>query len=156
MLLKHLAQRPQPILWIAMFALVLMALGNHMRIKACTGQCGAVIASQCCSTEIDVAAPSESCCCCSDTTGDLEGEPEDEARSSCPIGCCFTLSFDIDIAPVCVPADGPHLTAQTLPPTPTGLPKLDVRRAAFQRPFDRGPPRVDRCSAMRACTVLLI
>ena len=34
--------------------------------------------------------------------------------------------------------------------------RLNVRRTAFQRPFDRGPPRVDRCSAMRACTVLLI
>jgi len=161
------------ILWIALALFVVAGLGNHLHFQTCTGDC--------CAQEMDSARDfraaqlpaalaseeaADQCCCCGEASargatvrGDRdadEGEPLDGARSSCAPGCCVAIGFDIEMARLDGFAEAPSLPACVFA-TPLGPQRsCPPREFKSPRPFDRGPPRVDRCTALRACTVLLI
>ncbi|MCK5940565.1 MAG: hypothetical protein KAI24_01250, partial [Planctomycetes bacterium] len=93
------------------------------------------------------------CCCCDD-----DGEPprDDDDDGACGTGCCITIAFDVDLAPTVVADDLP--IPAMLPcgwPVAPRAPPL-VREAERRSTCDGGPPRVDRRTALRATTVLLI
>ncbi|MFT4511582.1 MAG: hypothetical protein ACI89X_003351 [Planctomycetota bacterium] len=155
----------RPILWIAVVALLLAAVGSQLRVTTCTGECCAVEAAACCQLTTDDATGHECRGCCDDETPNAaspnerpsdDESPLSEPRGECMPGCCLTMDFDIELAPIDVPVELPLAFALALPPTPQSFAPMLVREAERLRPFDRGPPRVDRSTALRVYTVLLI
>ena len=71
-------------------------------------------------------------------------------------GCCVTIDFSVEMAP--------DIAAAKLPPLPFvscwAPPMAAAQARVFEAPrpfcFDRGPPRVDARTALRATQVLLI
>jgi hypothetical protein len=163
MLATSTNRQPQTILWIALVVLALAALGNHMTLKTCVGECCAVEAMSCCEDELSVPAGTakESCCSRCGTHNDAadetpRGDEPDFATGACAPGCCITVAFDVDMAPIAAPVQLPTLaTHAPAPALPACLP-TPARQAVRERPFDRGPPRIDRRTALRAYVVLLI
>jgi len=163
MLSTATSRQPKTILWIAAIALLLTALGNQMRLQTCVGECNATAVVSCCdagpSTTGD--AVEQACCGCCDGLPSLHGgdapagDLPDSLFGACKSGCCITVAFDIELAPFALPSH--HAPTAALPhPTPSGCLPCLVREVVRTRPFDRGPPRVDRRTALRACVVLLI
>ena len=66
------------------------------------------------------------------------------------------MDFDVEIAPIDVPVELPMAFALGLPVTEQCFVPMLAHEDKRLRPFDRGPPRVDRSTALRVCTVLLI
>jgi hypothetical protein len=153
----------RPILWIAVVALLLAAVGSQLRVTTCVGECCEVETAACCQIETD-AITGDACCDCSDESpSDQPGEapsddesPLSDPRGGCLPDCCLTMDFDIEMAPIDVPVEVPLTFALALPPAPQSFAPMHVRKFERLRPFDRGPPRVDRSTALRVCTVLLI
>ena len=89
-------------------------------------------------------------------TKDDAPTPLGEAHGSCAPGCRMVVTFYIELAPIELAGDAAPLPALAFEQaTPWCHPML-ARQIVRQRPFDRGTPRVDRSTALRACTVLLI
>ena len=154
----------QSILWIAVIVLALVALGNQMRLTTCIGDCCQAELSSCCDADESLSADTgqlASCDCCDqhgDATGDrspAEGAPGSISRTCAP-DCCLAVTFDVDMAPIATPVRLPTLAVATFTPALPACLSTPVREVVRTRPFDRGPPRIDRCTAMRACIVLLI
>ena len=172
----------RPILWIAVLALLLSAIGSQLRVKTCIGECCATETMTCSVSQHDSFAKHACCDCCDETaqpgedaplgddqplgdqplgdqpTGDqpLGDRPPGEWRDGCTPGCCVTVDFEIEMAPIDVPVELPMVLALALPPIPQSFAPMPAREVLRLRPFDRGPPRIDRSTALRVCTVLLI
>lgn len=171
------------ILWMALLALVLGVIGSQVRISKCTTDCCVVAVSSCCeadashdtTTTSSLGSGTRCCGCCDhpvpqqraaqDSSHDSAANeqrkhetpwPQGDARGTCPPGCQVVVSFDLELAPLDVPDAPTHLPALVFAPADSRCPPAIARAVVRQRPFDRGPPRVDRCTALRACTVLLI
>jgi len=67
-----------------------------------------------------------------------------------------TVAFDVELAPIDMIVDMPDMAACMCAVIAPCWQRMLTRTVERQRPFDRGPPRVDRRTALRACTVLLI
>jgi hypothetical protein len=158
----------QPILWVAIIALIAASFGSQLRITKCLGGC-APIAISCCTENAPIA--DEGCCsCCSDDETDpaqqarpesaAAGFPTDQDRSatsgSCPSDCCITIAFDTELAPIEMQDNLPNMFALAFLPTTQACLSMPARVVVRPRLFDRGPPRVDESTALRACTLLLI
>jgi len=161
--------RAQPILWITLVALLLVAMTTGAQLRTCLGACqdGApedrtapAAAASCCASNEDANEDvASSCCGCCEGSGDSEeggtGEGDDGAGAPAG-GCCVTLAFDVELAPSEAPTElrvgvpAACWVARTAPPM--------VRVFEQPRPFcfDRGPPRIDGRTALRATQVLLI
>lgn len=151
----------RPILWIAVLALLVAAIGSQLRMRTCVGECCELeaVASACC--QLEAAIADDGCCgCCDEVDAARDGETDDgesgNQRGGCAPGCCLTMDFDVELAPIDVPVELPMAFALALPPLPFALAPAAAREFETLRPFDRGPPRVDRSTALRVCTVLLI
>lgn len=158
----------RPILWVAIVALIAASLGSQLRITKCLGECTSV-ASSCCTPKTPLV--DEACCgCCTDDeavdtehvrpTDSVAGFPADHdpgaTVGNCPSDCCITIAFDSELAPINMQVNMPDMFSMAfLPFAQTCLP-MPARVVMRPRLFDRGPPRVDKCTAMRACTLLLI
>ena len=156
-------------LWVTLVALLLVAMTTGAQLRTCLGACqdGAregrtaqAAASSCCASNEDANEDvASSCCGCCEGSGDSEeggtGEGEDGAGAPAG-GCCVTLAFDVELAPSGAPTElrvgvpAACWVARTAPPM----------MRAFEQPrpfcFDRGPPRIDGRTALRATQVLLI
>ena len=145
----------QPTLWVTLLALLLVAMTSTVEVRTCVGACGepAAVERACCSqlaTDLDA-----SCCgCCDEPTDEAPSERDDSERDD--DGCCVTFDFDLDQAPT--PTVGkPRLPAPAvcwLEPLPTPAARIFESSRPFH--YDRGPPRIDRRTALRATQVLLI
>lgn len=155
-----------PIAWIAILALVLAPGLSEFRFEACLG-------GPCCVTEGMAFESFESepaddeedgCTCCREDDGD-EGRaptpPEPRfPEPSCDPDCCIVIDFDVEFGPVVEPE--PRDVATRADPTtaqPAAMPPFAVTVPSPRRirPPERAPPpRLDRRTALRACTVLLI
>ena len=157
----------RPILWIAALALLLSAIGSQLRVTTCIGECCAAETTTCSVSQHDPLAKHACCDCCDETAHPSEESPRDddqrlgdqplgESRDGCTPGCCVTVDFEIEMAPIDVPVELPMVLALALPPIPQSFAPMPAREVQRLRPFDRGPPRIDRSTALRVCTVLLI
>jgi len=161
MIRSQTTRHMRPILWIAVVALLLAALGSRVSVTTCIGNCCAIEASSCCLQETNVATDHT---CCSHCDEDAPGEespsdddtPLSDSPNECMPGCCLTMDFDIELAPINEPIELPLTFALALPPTTHLFAPMQAHEAGRLRPFDRGPPRVDQSTALRVCTVLLI
>ena len=157
------ARLKRPILWIAVLALLLSAISSQLRVTTCIGDC---CASEVTASEVTTCSQSQegptgthtSCDCCDESSEELpcDDDPLGESRGACMPGCCLTMDFDIEMAPIDVPVELPLTLALALPPTQQSFAPMPTREFERLRPFDRGPPRIDRSTALRVCTVLLI
>ena len=148
-------------LLLAAFAVLLASFVDGLRLRTCLGDCCAVVEADCCSTaSSDAHAP---CCdhhCCG-TTAESPADDDDPERSpdetdpTCSPGCCATITFDVELAPSDAGCELPPLPPPAMWmtgwPTARSAPAVPV-----PWPIQRGPPRVDRRTELRACTVLLI
>lgn len=144
-----------------MVALLLAAAGSQLSITTCIGKCCVVEVAACCQLEAGVATDDTCCGCCDDKAPGEKSPSDDETplsdpRGGCTPGCCLTMDFDIELAPISVPIELPLTFALALPPTTHSFAPMQADEVERLRPFDRGPPRVDQSTALRACTVLLI
>ena len=156
----------RPILWIAVVALLLAAVGSQLSVTICIGKCCVVEVAACCQLGAGVATDDTCCDSCDDKapgeTAPGEKAPSDDEtplsdpRGGCTPGCCLTMDFDIELAPISVPIELPLTFALALPPTTHSFAPMQAHEVERLRPFDRGPPRVDQSTALRVCTVLLI
>ena len=163
--------RAQPILWITLVALLLVAMTSQVEVRTCLGACGdiaAVESMSCCASTDDTSAddtladdtladdaqPAQSdneCCgCCDD--GEAPTDPSDEEED----GCCLTIDFDVDQAPNVTPFQLPPAAPVVCWVAPTWSAEVRVLEAPRGHGFDRGPPRTDQGAALRATQVLLI
>lgn len=153
-------QASGPILWIALAVLVLAALGNHLTFKTCVGDCchdaASMVVAEADTTDGERAGDGHAACCGCCANNKPGNKSEDQARGTCDPGCCITLAFDIEMAPADAVEELPPLPVIAIPVCMTQLARPTPREVRRLRPFDRGPPRIDRCTALRACTVLLI
>lgn len=148
-------------------AVLLAAVGDGMRFVRCIGSCCGVdapaleqvVRAGCCGDEVHV-APTErvGCGCCAERphgAGVPDGFDQKGDDDESP-DCCVELTFALDPAPSAdkapVPDPGPLLFVQDFV---VRVP-VDACVPAYVRPFDRGPPRIDARTSLRACTVLLI
>ncbi|MBK8975592.1 MAG: hypothetical protein IPM29_06675 [Planctomycetes bacterium] len=151
--------------WSAILALVavLVASGlQNTRWTVCRGDCclPPAVVDACCAAA-DPAITAHACACCTPTgvvealSGDVEQKPvgfHRPARS----GCCSVLEIGLEpgLPDVHGPGDDPGgLAAFGSTPLPNVSPP--PARPCLRR-FGRAPPRPDRITALRACTVLLI
>ncbi|MEC9048394.1 MAG: hypothetical protein VYA51_10300 [Planctomycetota bacterium] len=143
-------------LWISMVALLLVAMTSQVEVRTCLGVCAIDVASapSCC----DEVAPfdvSSTCCGCCEQPGEDAPAPDDPTPAE-DDGCCVTIAFDVDQAP------GPETCKLRLPPAvicwlePLKTAVARVPEAARPFYYDRGPPRVDQRTVLRATQVLLI
>ena len=165
MLYPATSQRSRTVLWAAALVLLLAAIGNRLSLSTCVGECCDVEVASCCATS-DVATPTDGedhgCCSCCETelTTHKDTTPPGETPGSpsggCHPKCGLQIAIAIEMAPFAVsvpqPIPAPMLLAPALPGCQASL----VRTVARTRPFDRGPPRTDQRTALRACVVLLI
>ncbi len=143
-------------LWISTVALLLVAMTNKVEVRTCLGVCAIDVASatSCCG-EVASFDVSSTCCGCCEQPGDDAPAPNDPAPDE-DDGCCVTLAFDVDQAP------GPEVCKLRLAPAVIcwlePLLTAVARVPEAVRPFyyDRGPPRVDQRTVLRATQVLLI
>ena len=156
----------RPILWIAVVALLLAAVGSQLSVTTCIGKCCVVEVAACCQLGASVATDDTCCGYCDEKAPDEKapGEkapsddetPLSDPRGGCTPGCCLTMDLDIELAPISVPIELPQTFALALPPTTHSFAPMQAHEVERLRPFDRGPPRVDQSTALRVCTVLLI
>lgn len=146
----------QPILWIATVALLLLAFGNRMQLTTCVGDCCAVEVASCCRDAATDEVTHDCCGCCERDGGESDGDDPDSTGGTCDSGCCVTLAVDVELAPATTPAELPDHQPLAFEPARPKFVASQPRAEVRTRPFDRGPPRIDRRTAMRACVVLLI
>ena len=146
--IRNRATRPAS--WVALLALLLVALTGTVELRTCSGSCEAAPAAASCCVDADA---SNDCCGCCESPAERPAPADDEDGDS---GCCTTVDFDVDQAPS-------SAATKFSAPTPeicwiAPLPALATRVYESARPFnfDRGPPRVDERTALRATQVLLI
>ena len=150
------------ILWIALIALLVAGLASGLHIKACVGSCCAVAAIDSCDAPATDArthrTESGGCCCCADASDERrDGAPDpDQVRGACSPGCCITIAFDTELAPCDVPRAEMPFAAIAAGDDVAPAFGRDPEPLVRLRPFDRGPPRIDARTRLRASTVLLI
>ena len=148
--------RAQPILWITLVALLLVAMTSQVEVRTCLGACGdmaAVESMSCCASTDDAPEDqsADACCgCCED--GEAPVHPSDDEDG----GCCLTIDFDVDQAPNVTPFQLPPAAPVVCWVAPTWSAEVRVLEAPRGHGFDRGPPRTDQGAALRATQVLLI
>ena len=146
--------------WVVLATLLLvfgLGLSHRFHIVVCTGDCCA--AARACSVPV----PRDTCstCCCSEhgrtktASADRGQEPGSGShRGTCKSGCCVDLAFDVELAPA------PRAVSEHVP----DIHGIDIVQVAgvmpvhswpqWLWPHDTGPPRIDRRTELRACTVL--
>lgn len=152
--------------WIVLAALMLvfgLGISHRSHFVVCTGQC----------CRCDEAKPVRrdhcaSCCCRVHTTGKRAQprvatssatsgrQPGPGQRRTCEPGCCVDLVFDVELAPA-LRAAAEHVAHASA--TEIAEVRLDAPTRGWPQrewPHDTGPPRTDRRTALRACTVLLL
>jgi hypothetical protein len=150
-----------------LLALFLAGLAGGAHIKACVGSCCAdVAAADSCHAPATQAGADDTnsggCCCCAKAGGerrgtDRDGTPEpDQVRGTCGPGCCITIAFDTELAPCDAKRTEMPLAAIGAGDDVAPAFGRDPEPLARLRPFDRGPPRVDALTRLRATTLLLI
>ena len=151
--------RAQPILWITLVALLLVAMTSQVEVRTCLGTCGdiaAVESMSCCASTDDVreaqSGPSDDACCGCCEDGEAPVHPSDEEDG----GCCLTIDFDVDQAPNVTPFQLPPAATVVCWVAPTWSAEVRVLEAPRGHGCDRGPPRTDQGAALRATQVLLI
>ena len=146
--------------------IALAVMVQQVQLQGCVGGCCAAPASvegtppsSCCSEKAARLSERASCCDTGVEAADApapDGVPPLRATGRCAGGCCITVAFDLELG---VPTrDGVvelEVAATAATPVVEGY-VARLRPLRHARPFDRGPPRVDRGAALRACTVLLI
>lgn len=169
---------PLAILVIAALLLLGTAAGK-LRIDRCVGECAVTAtATSCCAAPEEGASGGCCGCCCEATSSHAKntpaqhtptkhastamvhehrrtgGEVADEAER---LPCCVTVAFgEVQFGPIDV--ELPNVPPVLYPPpvTPTIARPLAFDDRALTLPFERGPPRIDARTALRASTVLLI
>ena len=170
-------------LWVAVLLLLVTALA-HLRLSRCIGDCGTgtdEAAASCCAVVTVDLTDGATCCgccgccdccdCCDCATpaaaakrgrldvavDDGQDAPQGSVRGTCAPGCRLTITFEgVEFAPAPAGTQLADGTPAAFVPLATNWPTPDRRPLTRGRPFDRGPPRVDAGTALRACTVLLI
>ena len=151
--------RAQPILWITLVALLLVAMTSQVEVRTCLGACGdiaAVESMSCCASTDDAredqsGKSDDTCCgCCEDREAPVHPSDDEDG------GCCLTIDFDVDQAPNVTPFQLPPAAPVVCWVAPTWSAEVRVLEAPRGHGFDRGPPRTDQGAALRATQVLLI
>ena len=146
----------RPTLWVTLIALLLVALTSQVRVRTCVGECAEPVEQTCCVAE--PADAGDACCgCCED--GEEAPTPsggDGEGAGGCDGGCCITIAFDVDMAPSVDVAKLPTMLPAICWIAPLPQPAVRVLQSARPFYFDRGPPRIDGRTALRATQVLLI
>lgn len=137
-----------------MFALLLVTLASKVEVRTCIGVCAdqAAATPACCSTPT-AADAAASCCGCCEVPSDRQPTPDDDDDDR---GCCVTIDFDVDQAPASDPCKVRMAAPIVCWVEPLPRPAARVVEAARPCHYDRGPPRIDRQTALRATQVLLI
>jgi len=148
-------------LWVTLIALLLVAMTSQVRVRTCIGDCSdtaATLASACCEGPQLLVVDDESCDCCGccDESEPQGEEPCEDGAGDCEGGCCITIAFDVDMAPNVDVAKLPAMLPAICWIAPLPQPEVRVLESARPFYFDRGPPRIDGRTALRATTVLLI
>ena len=142
-------------LWVTLLALLLVAMTSTVEVQTCVGACGEPVAVEraCCSNEPAPDLDASCCGCCDEPADEAPSDREDDEDEG---GCCVTIDFDLEQAPT--PTVGklrlPTPAVCWLEPLPT--PAAQIFGAARPFYYDRGPPRIDQRTALRATQVLLI
>jgi hypothetical protein len=157
------ARATKATLWVTLVALLLVTMTSGAELRTCLGMChaaaDAATTTSCCAVSdaedgSALDSPASCCGCC-----DHDGEDEDLGGGGADApagGCCVTIAFDVELAPsgaaaeVCLDAPAAVWTELCAPPN------ARVAEAARPSHYDRGPPRVDGRTALRATLVLLI
>ena len=172
--MRHHDTEPRPttssqrmMLWFGC-AVWLLGMSLHgLEFATCAG-CSvaeAVVSTEsCCTDGVEFARDAGGCCCCvvgeetePDVLESAEGVDSDVRSGS---SCCGTFRLEIGLAPLPTPfeaivhAEGCPAAAAPVSVEADGF--RAVARTRLGARIDRGPPRPDRCTALRACTVLLI
>lgn len=144
--------------------LLLATLAGQVRIARCAGDCADGAAAAACCAGGGHATDAPRCCgCCGPAphaqlpsrTPAAPGQPAQDA--GCRPGCLTTLvlgGIELAPAPTALHAPTAPPVAVTLPPGALADPACEPLSRG--RPFDRGPPRPDRETALLATTVLLL
>lgn len=152
--------RARTALVLALWTLVLVALGARAGVTVCVGGdcCPLRFATELASNELILVHPAEpdrSCCnhCC-ETAGTSDDAPQPmRLRADCCPDCCLDLTLGLDPAPMPRAVAAPTLATLAGPNQALGDLAPETRESA-PTPRQTGPPRGDRRTAILLCTIL--
>lgn len=148
------ASAARPILWVTLIALLLVAVTSQVRVRTCVGDCAKPVEHACCVPE-----PADADCGCCENATEMsapKGEDEGAGAGERERDCCITIAFAVEMAPCVEEAKLPTTLPAICWIAPLPQPAVRVLQSARPFYFDRGPPRIDGRTALRATQVLLI